>query len=82
MLFRTLALVLLLLAAAFPLHATADQGAFLVQLTVLEPVDARTLPAPVQRLEQAFPGYASRWAHAKAQLPHAPIRAIEVLREA
>lgn len=79
---RTLAFVLLFLAAAVPLHATAEQGAFLVQLTVLERVDARTLPAPVQRLEQAFPGYAARWAHARAQLTHAPIRAIELLREA
>ena len=82
MLHRTLARVLLLLAAVLPVTVAADQGAFLVQLTVLEPVDASTLPAAVQRLEQAFPGYAAKWAHARDQLPVDPVRAIELLREA
>ena len=78
---RRAALATLLLAAALPLTA-AEQGSFTVRLVVLDPVDVHALPASVQRLEKSFPGYGSRWAHARAQLPHAPIRAIELHREA
>ena len=74
-------LATLLLATALPLTA-AEQGSFTVSVVVLDPIDLHALPESVQRLEKSFPGYGARWARARVQLPHAPIRAIELHREA
>ncbi|WP_156924807.1 hypothetical protein [Pseudoxanthomonas sp. J35] len=62
------------------LPATAPDAPLQIRMVVIEPVDVATLPAPVQRLQEAWPGYAKRWAFARKEAARDPLVAVRFLR--
>lgn len=74
------AVLALALGSPALLPASAPDAPLQIRMVVVEPVDVATLPAPVQRLQEAWPGYAKRWAFARKEASRNPLAAVRLLR--